>query len=98
MTNRYRHIFVLLSQLVLTVPNSTNFRKGGDHLRIKDNMQKLTDNHTQKNQKGKDHVFEKADRFTERQKEKEAQAAKTEKAGKEQPDQKPKTKKHDMEL
>ena len=35
---------------------------------------------------------------TERQKEKEAQAAKTEKAGKEQPDQKPKTKKHDMEL
>ena len=48
--------------------------------------------------KAKDHVFEKADRFTERQKEKEAQAAKTEKAGKEQPDQKPKTKKHDMEL
>lgn len=46
----------------------------------------------------KDHVFEKADRFTERQKEKEAQAAKTEKTGKEQPDQKPKTKKHDMEL
>ena len=46
----------------------------------------------------KDHVFEKADRFTERQKEKEAQAAKTEKAGKKQPDQKPKTKKHDMEL
>ena len=46
----------------------------------------------------KEHVFEKADRFTERQKEKEAQAAKTEKAGKEQPDQKPKTKKHDMEL
>ena len=46
----------------------------------------------------KDHVFEKADRFTERQKEKEAQAAKTEKVGKEQADQKPKTKKHDMEL
>ena len=46
----------------------------------------------------KDHVFEKADRFTERQKEKEAQTAKTEKAGKEQPDKKPKTKKHDMEL
>lgn len=46
----------------------------------------------------KDHVFEKADRFTERQKEKEAQAAKTKKVGKEQPDQKPKTKKHDMEL
>ena len=46
----------------------------------------------------KDHVFEKADRFTERQKEKEAQAAKTEKVGKEQPDQKPKTKKQDMEL
>ena len=46
----------------------------------------------------KDHVFEKADRFTERQKGKEAQAAKTEKTGKEQPDQKPKTKKHDMEL
>ena len=46
----------------------------------------------------KDHVFEKADRFTERQKEKEAQAAKTEKAGKEQPDRKPKAKKHDMEL
>ena len=43
-------------------------------------------------------TFEKADRFTERQKEKEAQAAKTEKAGNEQPDQKPKTKKHDMEL
>ena len=42
--------------------------------------------------------FEKADRFTERQKEKEVQAAKTEKVGKEQPDQKPKTKKHDMEL
>ena len=41
----------------------------------------------------KDHVFEKADRFTERQKEKEAQATKTEKIGKEQPDQKPKTKK-----
>ena len=52
-TNRYRHIFVLLSQLVLTVPNSANFRKGGDHLRIKDNMQKLTDNNTQKNQKGR---------------------------------------------
>ena len=48
--------------------------------------------------KVKDHVFEKADRFTERQKEKEAQVAKTEKVGKEQPDQKPKTKKHDMEL
>ena len=48
--------------------------------------------------KAKDHVFEKADRFTERQKEKEAQVAKTEKVGKEQPDQKPKTKKHDMEL
>ena len=46
----------------------------------------------------KEHVFEKADRFTERQKEKEAQAAKTEKAGKEQPDKKPKAKKHDMEL
>ena len=46
----------------------------------------------------KDHVFEKADRFTERQKEKEAQAVKAEKAGKEQPDKKPKTKKHDMEL
>ena len=46
----------------------------------------------------KDHVFEKADRFTERQKEKEAQVAKTEKVEKEQPDQKPKTKKHDMEL
>jgi hypothetical protein len=44
---------LLLSQLVLTVPNSANFRKGGDHLRIKDNMQKLTDNHTQKNQKGR---------------------------------------------
>ena len=43
-------------------------------------------------------LCKKADRFTERQKEKEAQAAKTEKAGKEQPDQKPKTKKHDMEL
>lgn len=43
-------------------------------------------------------VKEKADRFTERQKEKEAQVAKTEKVGKEQPDQKPKTKKHDMEL
>ena len=52
-TNRYRHIFVLLSQLVLTVPNSAIFRKGGDHLRIKDNTQKLTDNHTQKNQKGR---------------------------------------------
>ena len=48
MTNRYRHIFVLLSQLVLTVPNSANFRKGGDHLRIKDNTQTRTDNHTQK--------------------------------------------------
>ena len=47
-TNRYRHIFVLLSQLVLTVPNSANFRKGGDHLRIKDNTQTRTDNHTQK--------------------------------------------------
>ena len=46
----------------------------------------------------KDHIFEKADRFTERQKEKEAQAVKAEKAGKEQPDKKPKTKKHDMEL
>ena len=46
----------------------------------------------------KDHVFEKADRFEKRQKEKEAQVAKTEKVGKEQPDQKPKTKKHDMEL
>ena len=46
----------------------------------------------------KDHVFEKADRFTERQKEKEAQVAKTEKVGKEQPDQKPKTKKHDKLL
>ena len=46
----------------------------------------------------KDHIFEKSDRFTERQKEKETQAAKTEKAGKEQPDKKPKTKKHDMEL
>ena len=46
----------------------------------------------------KDHVFEKADRFSERQKEKEAQAVKAEKAGKEQPDKKPKTKKHDMEL
>ena len=46
----------------------------------------------------KDHVFKKADRFTEKKKKKEAQAAKTEKAGKEQPDQKPKTKKHDMEL
>ena len=44
MTNRYRHIFVLLSQLVLTVPNSANFRKGGDHLRIKDNTQTRTDN------------------------------------------------------
>ena len=54
MTNRYRHIFVLLSQLVLTVPNSANFRKGGDHLRIKDNTQTRTDNHTQKNQKGTD--------------------------------------------
>ena len=48
MINRYRHIFVLLSQLVLTVPNSANFRKGGDHLRIKDNTQTRTDNHTQK--------------------------------------------------
>ena len=46
----------------------------------------------------KDHVFEKADRFTERQKEKAAQAVKTEKDGKEQPEQKPKAKKHDMEL
>lgn len=35
MTNRYHHIFVLLSQLVLTVPNIANFRKGGNHLRIK---------------------------------------------------------------
>ena len=48
MINRYRHIFVLLSQLVLTVPNSANFRRGGDHLRIKDNTQTRTDNHTQK--------------------------------------------------
>ena len=32
---------------------TANFRKGGNHLRIKDNMQKLTDNHTQKNQKGR---------------------------------------------
>ncbi len=46
----------------------------------------------------KDHVFEKADRFAERQKEKAMQAVKAEKAGKEQPDQKPKAKKHDMEL
>ena len=46
----------------------------------------------------KDHVFEKADRFAERQKEKAVQAVKTEKAGKEQPEQKPKEKKHDMEL
>ena len=36
--------------------------------------------------------------FAKGDKEKEAQAAKTEKVGKEQPDQKPKTKKHDMEL
>ena len=56
-----------------------------------------TEQSTDKEEK-KDHVFEKADRFTERQKEKEAQVAKTEKVGKEQPDQKPKTKKHDMEL
>ena len=41
MINRYRHIFVLLSQLVLTVPNSANFRKGGDHLRIKDVLIKV---------------------------------------------------------
>ncbi|RHE71684.1 hypothetical protein DW723_13570 [Blautia obeum] len=53
-TNRYRHIFVLLSQLVLTVPNSANFRKGGDHLRIKDNTQTRTDNHTQKKSERKD--------------------------------------------
>ena len=33
----------------------------------------------------KDHVFEKADRFTERQKEKEAQLQKQRKQGKEQP-------------
>lgn len=33
--------------------NSANFRKGGDHLRIKDNTQTRTDNHTQKNQKGR---------------------------------------------
>lgn len=46
----------------------------------------------------KDHIFEKADRFAERQKEKAVQAVKAEKAGKEQPDQKPKAKKHDMEL
>ena len=52
MTNRYRHILCCY-QLVLTVPNSANFRKGGDHLRIKDNTQKRTDNHTQKNQKGR---------------------------------------------
>jgi len=43
----------------------------------------------------KDRVFEKADRFVERQNEKAMQA---EKAGKEQPDQKPKAKKHDLEL
>ena len=46
----------------------------------------------------KEHVFEKADRFAERQKEKAVQAAKIENSGKEQPDQKPKAKKHDMEL
>ena len=31
------------SQLVLTVPNSANFRKGGDYLRIKDNTQTRTE-------------------------------------------------------
>ena len=46
----------------------------------------------------KDHVFEKADRFAERQKEKAVQAVKTENDGKEQLEQKPKAKKHDMEL
>lgn len=46
----------------------------------------------------KDHVFEKADRFVERQKEKAAQAVKAEKTGKEQTEQKLKAKKHDMEL
>ena len=46
----------------------------------------------------KDHVFEKADRFTERQKKKKHRLQKQRKQEKEQPDQKPKTKKHDMEL
>lgn len=46
----------------------------------------------------KDHVFERADRFEERQKEKAAQTMKHEKSGKDQKELKPKAKKHDLEL
>ena len=46
----------------------------------------------------KDHVFEKADRFEKRQKEKEVQTMKHEKFGKDQKELKPKAKKHDLEL
>ena len=43
-------------------------------------------------------MFEKADRFEKRQKEKEVQTMKHEKFGKDQKELKPKAKKHDLEL
>ena len=51
--NRKLAIEGILLTMVDFRTNYANFRKGGNHLRIKDNMQKLTDNHTQKNQKGR---------------------------------------------
>ena len=46
----------------------------------------------------KDRVFERADKFEERQKEKAAQLDKNEHTGKEQKMEHPKPKKHEMEL
>lgn len=46
----------------------------------------------------KDRVFERADKFEERQKEKAAQLDKNEYTGKEQSMKQPKAKKHEMEL
>ena len=46
----------------------------------------------------KDRVFERADKFEERQKEKTAQLGKNEHTGKEQSMKQPKAKKHEMEL
>lgn len=99
------NLFILPSSVheTIVLPDNGDF----DHRMLKDMVQEINANEVRPEEQltnevyhydAKEHVFEKAERFSERQKEKAAKLTRGEKAGKEQNQIAPKAKKHDLEL
>lgn len=87
----------------LVIPDNGTF----DYRVLEDMVQTINENEVAPEERLSDHVyhydvkdrvFERADKFEERQKEKTAQLGKNEHTGKEQSMKQPKAKKHEMEL